>query len=216
MLGILTGTDLKYICSGMYKAGFLIFLHLALFCPRRTGKLNYLGMACFFLRPLVFGCHLFERFPEEYRVAYFREMTPGIFVFSTLLGSTADTCLASVFEAFEKNFTLSYVKGGLSDPEVDPRLSDCKLWTLRSCSSSLSSTSLSLRTGRFPWSLRFSSCSTLTRWSTSVVQVSSHARCVHRQMPWSMSSRRSSTVVDVAVMPQRPVPAVNLNSWNEG
>ena len=47
---------------------------------------------------------------------------------------------------FWKNFTLSYAKGGLSDPEVDPRPHDCcKLWTLRSCSSSLSSTSLSLR-----------------------------------------------------------------------
>ena len=49
-----------------------------------------------------------------------------------------------------------------------------------------------------------------------VVQVSLHARCVHRQMPWSMFSRSSSTVVDVAVMPQRPVPVVGLNSWNDG
>ena len=34
--------------------------------------------------------------------------------------------------------------------------------------------------------------------------------------PWSMSSCSSSTWVDVAVMLQRPVPAVGLNSWNEG
>ena len=34
--------------------------------------------------------------------------------------------------------------------------------------------------------------------------------------PWSMSSCSSSTWVDVAVMPQRPVPAVGLNSWNDG
>ena len=74
---------------------------------------------------------------------------------------------------FLNNFALSYVKGGLSDPEVDPRPHDCsKLWSLRSCSPSLSSTSLSWCTGRFPWSLSFSSCSTLTRWSTLVVQVS--------------------------------------------
>ena len=110
-------------------------------------------------------------------------------------------------EALWKNFTLSYVKGGLSDPEVDPRPFDCKLWSLRSCSPSLSSTSLSWRTSRFPWSLRFSSCSTLVGWSTFVVQVQqvrvlaartqssshscspflgngrSHARCVQRQMP---------------------------------
>ena len=106
---------------------------------------------------------------------------------------------------FWKNHAF-YVKGGLSDPVVDPRPSDCKLWSLRSCSPSLSSTSLSWRTGRFPWSLSFSICSTLTRWSTSVVQVSLHARCVQRQMP----------MVDVAVLLQRPVPAVGLNSWNEG
>ena len=61
------------------------------------------------------GSHLFELLSEEYRVAYFWEMTPGmVSVFSTLLGSTADTCSASVHEAFFfwKNFTLSYVKGG--------------------------------------------------------------------------------------------------------
>ena len=48
---------------------------------------------------------------------------------AALLGSTADTCSASVYEDFWKNFSLSYVKGGLSDSEVDPRLSDCKLWS---------------------------------------------------------------------------------------
>ena len=134
----------------------------------------------------------------------FQEMTPGmVSVFITFLVQQRIHVRHQSTRPFWKNFTLSYVKGGLSDPEVDPRPHDCcKLRTLRSCSSSLSSTSLSLRTGRFPWSLRFSSCSTLTRWSTSVVQVSLHARCVHRQMPWSMSSRSSSTVADVAVMPQ--------------
>ena len=35
---------------------------------------------------------------------------------------------------FWNNFTLSYVKGGLSDPEVDPRPYDWNLWSLRSCS----------------------------------------------------------------------------------
>ena len=75
---------------------------------------------------------------------------------------------------------------------------DCKLWSLRSCSPSLSSTSLSWRTGRLPCSLRFSSCSTMIRWS--MVRCAgtassgsgrenpfgpgrSHARCVQRQMP---------------------------------
>ena len=84
-------------------------------------------LAFLFLRPLVSGSHLFERLPEKYRVAYFREMTPGmVSVFSTLLGSTADTCPASVYEFFfGRIFTLSYVMGGLSDPEVDPRPHDC-------------------------------------------------------------------------------------------
>ena len=72
MLGILAGTDLKYICSGMYKAGFLVFLHLALCCPRRTGKLDYVASGVYFLRPLVSGSHLFELLPEKYSVAFFR------------------------------------------------------------------------------------------------------------------------------------------------
>ena len=56
-------------------------------------------LALIFLRPLVLvsGSHLFVALPEEYRFAYFREMTSGMFpVFSALLGSTADTCSASV------------------------------------------------------------------------------------------------------------------------
>ena len=44
--------------------------------------------------------------PEEYMLLLFREMTSGmVSVFSTLLGSTADTCMASVYEAFWKNFS---------------------------------------------------------------------------------------------------------------
>ena len=103
-----------------------------------------------------------------------------------------------------------------------------------------SSTSLSLHSGRFPWSLRFSSCSTLIRWSTFVVQVQQvrvqaarnfrvptvaarildlvvHTPVVcHDSRPWSMSSCSSSTLVDVAVVPQRQVPAVGLDSWMRG
>ena len=117
-------------------------------CVARGVQENWIiwEMACIFLRHLVSGSHLFVRLPEEYK-----EMTPGmVLVFSTLLGSTADTCSASVYKAFFEEFTLSFVQGGLSDPEVDPRPSDCKLWSLRSCSPSLSSTSLSWRRGRFP------------------------------------------------------------------
>ena len=72
-------------------------------CGARGAQENWIiwVMACIFLRPLVSGSHLFELLPEEYRVASFREMTPGmVSVFSTLLGATADTCSASVYEAF--------------------------------------------------------------------------------------------------------------------
>ena len=48
---------------------------------------------------------MFELLPEEYRVAFLLEMSPGmVSVFSTLLGSTADTCSASVHEAFLEEF----------------------------------------------------------------------------------------------------------------
>ena len=127
MLGILAGTDLKYICSDMYKAGFLVFIHLELFARGVQENWIIWEMACILPRPLVSGSHLFVLLPEEYRFAYFLEMTPGMFpVFSTTLGSTADTCSASVQSLFWKKFTLSYVKGGLSDPEVDPRCRSSK------------------------------------------------------------------------------------------
>ena len=95
-------------------------------------------------------------------------------------------------------------------------------------------------TGRFPWSLSFSSCSTLIKWSTFVAQVqqvrvlaASYSRAptvaarildlvVHTPVvcndsrPWSISSCSSSTLVDVAVVPQRPVPAVVLDSLDVG
>ena len=47
MLGILAGMDQNDSCSGMYKLVFLV-LHLALCCPRRTGKLDYVGSGVYF------------------------------------------------------------------------------------------------------------------------------------------------------------------------
>ena len=41
------------------------------------------------------------------------------FPYATLLGSTVDTCLASVYEAFWKNFTRFIREGGTTVPEVD-------------------------------------------------------------------------------------------------
>ena len=73
--------------------------------PEVYRKIGFGEMAFIFLRPLVSGSHLFELLPEEYRVAYFWEMTPGmVSVLSTLLGSIADTCSASVYEAFLEEF----------------------------------------------------------------------------------------------------------------
>ena len=94
---MLAGTDLKDSCSGMYKAGFSGVSGPRAVLPEAYRKIGLFGRWRVFFRPLVSGCHLFELLLEEYRVAYFREMTPGMIpVFSTLLGSTADTCSASV------------------------------------------------------------------------------------------------------------------------
>ena len=38
--------------------------------------------------------------PEEYLVGFFLEITSGMFPYATFFGSTVDTRLASVFEAF--------------------------------------------------------------------------------------------------------------------
>ena len=44
-------------------------------------------------------------------------------VFCVALDSTADTCGASVYKAFWKNFSHFYLKRWIADPEVDSRLS---------------------------------------------------------------------------------------------
>ena len=71
MLSIMAGTDLKYSCSGMYKAGFSGVSALRAVLPEAYRKIGFLGMACLLLRSLVSGCNLFERLPEEYMVASF-------------------------------------------------------------------------------------------------------------------------------------------------
>ena len=154
-------------------------------------------MACIFFGPLYLEVTCSSCLPEEYRVASspgddsrngFRIQHSSWFNSGYMFGIS----LRGLLEEFH-TFSTGY---------------DCrKLWSLRSCSPSLSSTSLSWRTGRFPWSLSFSSCSTLIRCSTFVVQVQqvrvlaartqssshsyspflgpgrSHARCVQRQLP---------------------------------
>ena len=159
-----------------------------------------------------------------------------------------------------------------------------KLWSLRSCSPSRSSTSLSRRRGSLSWSRpfvgpqTFPSCCTrfstslLCRWSrftspswrrgrfhgpncsfshghSTVAEHGGRCPCCAvlvfssadveetAELPqlqlvefWtvvacplcattgvlSMTWRSSSTLVDVAVLPQRQVPAVGLDSWDEG
>ena len=144
------------------KLVFLVFLHLTLCCLRCTGKLDFGRWRLFFSGPLYLAVTCSSCLPEEYSVAFFREMTPGMFpVFSALLGSTADTYSASVWRLLEEIH--AFLREGRTFGScVDPRPHDCsKLWSLRSCSSSFSSTSLLWRTGRSPWLLSFFSCSTL-------------------------------------------------------
>ena len=50
------------------------------------------------LLPLVSGSHLFVASPEEYMIWIFWEMTSGIIFRCSALGSTVDTCVASVYE----------------------------------------------------------------------------------------------------------------------
>ena len=74
--------------------------------PEAFRKLEFLGDVVFFCGPLYLEVTCSSCLPEEYMLLLFREMTPGIvFVFSTPLCSTVDTCSASVYEAFWKNFT---------------------------------------------------------------------------------------------------------------
>ena len=50
------------------------------------------------LLPLVSDSHLFVASPEEYMIWIFWEMTSGIIFRCGALGSTVDTCVASVYE----------------------------------------------------------------------------------------------------------------------
>ena len=78
-------------------------------CVARGVQENWiLGDGAYFSGPLYLAVTCSSCLPEEYRFAYFREMTSGMFpVFSALLGSTEDTCSASVYEAFLGRITLS-------------------------------------------------------------------------------------------------------------
>ena len=124
---IRAGMDQKDSCSGMFNAGiagdsvpravFLPFvrpmilrimadMHQKDSFSRRTGKLDYLGDdVVFFHGPLYLEVICSSFCLRSTGLLLFRNMTPGmVSVFSTLLGSTADTCSASVYEAFWKNF----------------------------------------------------------------------------------------------------------------
>ena len=78
MLGILAGMDQNDSCSGMYKLVFLV-LHLALCCPRRTGKSDYLGDdVVFFYGPLYLEVTCSSFCLRSTGLLLFREMTPGM------------------------------------------------------------------------------------------------------------------------------------------
>ena len=145
------------------KLVFLAFQHLALCCLRCTGKLDFGRWRSFFSGPLHLEATCSSCLPEEYRFAYFREMTSGCFPYSALFLVQQRIRVRHQSRGFMEEIHAFLREGRTLDPVVGPRPHDCsKLWSLRSCSPSLSSTSLSWRIGRFPWSLSFSSCSTLT------------------------------------------------------
>ena len=102
VLGILAGTDLKYICSGMYKAGFSGVSTPRAVLPEAFRKIGLFGRwRLFFFGPLYLEVTCSSFCLRSTGSLIFREMTPGmVSVFNTLLGSTADTCSASVYEAF--------------------------------------------------------------------------------------------------------------------
>ena len=128
MLGIQAGMDQKDSCSGMYNAGiagdsepcavFLPFvrpmmlritagMHRKDSCLRRTGNWIIWEITWYFSTvPCIWKSLVRAVCLRSTGLLLFREMTPGmVSVFSTLLGSTADTCSASVYEALWKNFT---------------------------------------------------------------------------------------------------------------
>ena len=83
------------------QSWFFWCLHLALCCLRCTGKLDFGRWRLFFSGPLYLEVTCPSCLPEEYRVASFPgDDSRNVSVFNTLLGSTADTCSASVYEAF--------------------------------------------------------------------------------------------------------------------
>ena len=127
MLGILAGMDQKDSCSGTDNAGVtgdsapravssLRQAHDARHhgrhapegqLPEAFRKLAFLGDdVVFFYGPLYLEVTCSSCLPEEFMLLLFRETTPGmVSVVSTPLCSTVDTCSASVYEAFWKNFT---------------------------------------------------------------------------------------------------------------
>ena len=132
-------------------------------CLRCTGILDFGRWRLFFSGPLYLEATCSSCLPEEYRFAYFRVMTSGCFPYSALFLVQQRIRVRHQSRGFMEEIHAFLREGRTLDPVVDPRPHDCsKLWSLRSCSPSLSSTSLSWRIGRFPWSLSFSSCSTLT------------------------------------------------------
>ena len=148
-------------------------------CPRRTGKLDFLGDdVVFFYGPSYLEVTCSSCLLEEYRVASFPgdDSRNGFRIQHSSWFNRGYMFGISLQRFFGSNFTLSYVKGGLSDPVVDPCPYDCKLWSLRSCSPSLVVDIPVMAHRQIPMVLfslpsRFSCCSTLTRCLMLVVLV---------------------------------------------
>ena len=101
ILCILAGTDLKDSCSGMYKAGFSGVSAPRAVLPEAYRKIGlFVRWRVFFFGPCIWKS-LVRAFAFGVQGCLFPGDAPGmVSVFSTLLGSTADTCSASVYEVF--------------------------------------------------------------------------------------------------------------------
>ena len=143
--------------------------------PESYRKIGLLGeYVIFFYGSLHLEVTCSSYLPEEYRVASFPgdNSRNGFSIQHSSWFNCGYLFGISLRVISWNNFTLSYVKGGLSDPVVDPRPYDCKLWSLRSCSPSLVVDIPVMAHRQIPMVLRFSSCrcphAVHRRWWTSL------------------------------------------------
>ena len=100
--------DILSRCRGLFPWSslqktieFLLFLNTMIRCPCCAGRAG----------SLVSGSHLFDSSPVEYRIMDFSWSSQDV-PYSTLLGSTVDTCSTSVYEVFGRWASDRFHEGG--------------------------------------------------------------------------------------------------------